>query len=288
MSEQEHENDDAIGAAHDDDAVGAVNDGDNDDVVADDVVAADVVAAGAAGSTAGSVRSAAAGHGTTDEDDEERAAVAYGWTYLAVLAVIFGVIALLAFSCDSDEPASTMPAVTTTVAVDDGAGSGAEVTPVELAFVVAEDGTVTLTGAVPDEGARRQIVDAAVARFGEGNVVDQLTIDDGTTLTGARSSRPAAHSKVTPTPRISRPISSPHWGSPTTVSTSTTPPRRWSPSMPRRRWRPGRSSSLANSRTRPRSMRSSRQQKGCGVRAMSTARGCPSVTTPRGPAARFG
>ncbi len=137
-----------------------------------EVVAADVVAAGS-GSHAAS---------RSDDEDEERAAVTYGWAYLAILAVIFGVIALLAFSCDSDAPESTTPAVTTTAVASTDTDADAS-TPVALSFVVA-DGKVTLTGAVPDEGARRQIVDAAVARYGEGNVVDQLTIDEGTTLTG--------------------------------------------------------------------------------------------------------
>ncbi len=142
---------------------------------AGEVVAADVVAAGAA---AGALAS-------TVEDDEERRAVGYGWTYLTVLGVIFAAIAFLSFSCDPDEPESTM-ATTPTTATDSGAAdtdTGAEATPVELAFTVA-DGTVTLTGAVPDEGARRQLVDLATARYGEGNVIDSLTIDENTTLTG--------------------------------------------------------------------------------------------------------
>lgn len=118
-----------------------------------------------------------------DEDDEERAAVAYGWTYLAVLAVIFGVVALLAFSCDSDEVASTTPVATTTVDNAATATESGTAMPVALSFIVA-DGTVTLTGAVPDEGARRQLVEAAIARYGEGNVIDELEIDEETTLTG--------------------------------------------------------------------------------------------------------
>ncbi len=137
------------------------------------VVAADVVAAGAAASALA----------TTVEDDEERRAVGYGWTYLTVLGVIFAAIAFLSFSCDPDETESTM-ATTPTTAPDAGAAdTGADATPVELAFTVADD-TVTLTGAVPDEGARRQLVDLATARYGEGNVVDSLTIDENTTLTG--------------------------------------------------------------------------------------------------------
>ncbi len=136
-------------------------------------VVADVVAAAAGASSAA---------GLASDDDDERAAVAYGWTYLAVLATIFGVVALLAFSCDSDTPESTTP-VATTAPADDTATVAEAATPVALSFVVA-DGVVTLTGAVPDEGARQQLVDAAAARYGEGNVVDQLTIDEGTTLTG--------------------------------------------------------------------------------------------------------
>ncbi len=140
-----------------------------------DVVTADVVAAGTGATAAATLT-------RTAEEDEERAAVAYGWTYLAVLGVIFGAIAFLAYSCDSDDPESTMPpsSATTVPAVGD---DSAAASPVALAFTVAV-GTVTLTGAVPDEGARRQLVDIATARYGDGNVVDQLTIDEATTLTG--------------------------------------------------------------------------------------------------------
>lgn len=40
-----------------------------------------------------------------------------------------------------------------------------------------EDGKVTLTGSVKDDATKKAILDAAVARYGAGNVLDQLTVD---------------------------------------------------------------------------------------------------------------
>lgn len=136
------------------------------------VVAADVVAAG---------NGSAAARAQAAEDDEERQAVAFGWAYLAILAVIFGVLAALAYSCDPDEVESTSPAVTTTEVAETVVV--VEAMPIALVYTV-DEGAVTLAGAVPDEGARSQLVELAIARYGDANVVDELTIDDLTTLTG--------------------------------------------------------------------------------------------------------
>ncbi|MFT7597467.1 MAG: OOP family OmpA-OmpF porin [Acidimicrobiales bacterium] len=114
-----------------------------------------------------------------DEDGDRRATAAYaGWAYLAFLFALFLALALLAYGCDSDDDDSeAVASVTTTIEV-----AADELTPVALEFVVDGD-LVTLNGVVPDAGAQSQLVDLAVARFGDGNVVDALTIDADTTLT---------------------------------------------------------------------------------------------------------
>jgi len=116
-----------------------------------------------------------------EEEDDRRAAATYaGWTYLAFLFALFLALALIAYGCDDDDSsadAALDAPVTTTTAADASA-----LTPVELQFLVDGD-QVTLVGAVPDEGARAQLIDLAVARYGDGNVVDELTIDATTTLT---------------------------------------------------------------------------------------------------------
>ena len=39
-----------------------------------------------------------------------------------------------------------------------------------------EDGKVTLTGSVKDDATKKAVLDAAIARYGAGNVIDQLTV----------------------------------------------------------------------------------------------------------------
>lgn len=115
-----------------------------------------------------------------DEEGDRRAGAAFaGWAYLAFLFGLFLVLALIAYSCDDDTVALDTSSATT-APVSSG---GENVSPVALVFAV--DGEqVTLRGAVPDEGARQQLIELAEARYGDGNVVDELTIDDGTTLEG--------------------------------------------------------------------------------------------------------
>lgn len=109
-----------------------------------------------------------------DEEDEERRAVYAGWAFLSVLFAIFLAIALWAFNAE-DGDSDVEPAATATTDV------AAALTSVDLTFVVDGD-TVTLTGSVPDEEARAQLVEFASARYSTVN--DELTIDDGTTLAG--------------------------------------------------------------------------------------------------------
>ncbi len=140
----------------------------------DDTVTADVVAAGstARGTAAGAV-------GDEKHGVSRPGLAAYGWTYLIVLFVGFVALALLAFSCDEDTPTTLAPVETSTTSLVDEA----EGTPVVVGAIV-DGGTVALTGAVPDDGAREQLVALAEAQYGEGNVVDDLTVDAATTLRG--------------------------------------------------------------------------------------------------------
>ncbi len=113
-----------------------------------------------------------------DEEGDRRATAAFaGWAYLAFLFALFLVLALIAYGCDDDSVAlDTSSGTTSTVSA-----AGDALTPVALVFAVDGD-QVTLQGAVPDDGARQQLVDLAEARYGDGNVVDELTVDDGMTL----------------------------------------------------------------------------------------------------------
>ncbi len=116
----------------------------------------------------------------SSEQDGDGAAILGGWTYLIFVFVAFVALALLAYACDDSSSSSSDTALTPTTAV---AAEGA-LDPAELLFVVDGD-KVTLSGAVPDAAAAAQLVELAEARYGEGNVVDKLTFDDGVTLDGA-------------------------------------------------------------------------------------------------------
>lgn len=91
-----------------------------------------------------------------------------GWVYLAVLAVVFLVLAVVAYGCEDED----LHGVDTVAAA---------VEPAELTLRIA--GTmVTLEGRVPDQAGREQLVELARARYGATNVVDTLVIDEGTTM----------------------------------------------------------------------------------------------------------
>lgn len=83
--------------------------------------------------------------------------------------------------------AAAVPEATTeaAAAATDTAASVTESTVAEPAPLATNatadiaDGKVTLTGEVPSEEARAALVDAAVAAWGEGNVIDQLTVGGG-------------------------------------------------------------------------------------------------------------
>ncbi len=150
-----------------------------------DSVAAGAVATAAAAATATASATAtatSAGPAKTGEpvatgarhDENDRGGL-LGWLYLGVLAAIFGVVALLAAGADDVIPEVVAEETTTSI---DAAAVG---TPAEIQFAVNGD-AVTITGSVPDEGARSTIIDSASGRYS--TVVDELVIDDGITLIG--------------------------------------------------------------------------------------------------------
>jgi outer membrane protein OmpA-like peptidoglycan-associated protein len=57
-------------------------------------------------------------------------------------------------------------------------GKAAPTVAAALGAAWGGDGKLTLTGVVTSDAAKKAIVDAAIAKYGAGNVIDQLTIDD--------------------------------------------------------------------------------------------------------------
>ncbi|NNF54349.1 MAG: OmpA family protein [Acidimicrobiales bacterium] len=113
----------------------------------------------------------------TEDEQGDRRAVYSAWVFLGALTAIFVGMALWASQLN-DTPDSTF--------VDAGRTTSTTSQPAALkpAIVHAEinRSTATLSGTVPDEGARIQLVRIAEDEFGRGNVVDDLTIDPGVDL----------------------------------------------------------------------------------------------------------
>ncbi len=113
-----------------------------------------------------------------DEDEQDRGAI-LGWIYLGVILAVFTAMALWAYNLnDGDGTASVVvvPPTSSPTTTEAPSLAGAQVD------VVVDRNVATLTGSVPDEGARNQLVRIAQDQFGRGNVVDELTIDDGVDL----------------------------------------------------------------------------------------------------------
>ncbi len=93
-----------------------------------------------------------------------------GWIYVAVAAL--AAVAIWA-SSRSDDLASSVVLVDppSTSSSVQAAGTPATIN------VSVDRKVATLTGAVPDEGARAQLIRIAEEGFGNGNVIDELTID---------------------------------------------------------------------------------------------------------------
>ncbi len=113
---------------------------------------------------------------SNEEEDNDKGAI-FGWLYLAVLLAIFITIALWARGASDDGTATVLlgdpPAATTTVP--------AALDPAVI-NVSVDRKVATLTGSVPDEGARSQLIRIAEDRFGNGNVIDELIVDGGADL----------------------------------------------------------------------------------------------------------
>ncbi len=112
---------------------------------------------------------------TEDDPDGDygRGKIMAGWVYLSVLFVVFVGLALLVFTLPDNE--SETATSDTTEAVGD------DLVPVDVLLSVDHD-TIALAGAVPDDATVDRLVELADARYADGEVIDELTVDDGTTL----------------------------------------------------------------------------------------------------------
>ncbi len=98
------------------------------------------------------------------------------WLYLGLLGALFVVVTLFSWACqvDSTTPTDLLPTEGETPA---------EAGDVAVRLNVTVDGDIVrLAGAVPDEGARGQALDAAANLYGPENVIDELVVDETTTL----------------------------------------------------------------------------------------------------------
>ena len=94
-----------------------------------------------------------------------------GW--IAVLLALL--LAVLWFTGRGPNAAGCCSAPVATVAAAAAVGAAKVAIPAG-GLTWAEDGKVTLTGSVKDEATKKAIVDAAIARYGAGNVIDQLKV----------------------------------------------------------------------------------------------------------------
>lgn len=109
----------------------------------------------------------------------DQSAAYAGWAYLASLFVIFGVLALVAYSSDGDSSGANVDGVAAVETTE----ASTPLNATELVYLVERD-SVTLTGSVPDMTARDQLVGQARDVYGETNVVDELVVDSGMTMDG--------------------------------------------------------------------------------------------------------
>ena len=105
----------------------------------------------------------------SESGSEQRSA----WAYLGLLSGMF--VCLVGFGWACSDQRSTDVAGGDPVELMTGAE------PASLVFRVDGD-VVAVQGSVPDEAARDQLLAAAQATYGPENVVDDLEVDDGTTL----------------------------------------------------------------------------------------------------------
>lgn len=98
------------------------------------------------------------------------------WIYLGLLTFLFLVLVVISRACapDPTTPTDLLPV---------GGDSPAEIGEIAVRLAVEVDGDVVrLIGAVPDDGARQQVLSAAASLYGQENVIDELTVDPRTTV----------------------------------------------------------------------------------------------------------
>ncbi len=113
-----------------------------------------------------------------DEDDDKE-------PFLLVLGVLAAVIAIVCWwflAGRADDGTASVAAVPTTEAHGDDDGGAAELTPSAVAIAYAGQ-SVTLSGVVPDAATKEAMAAAAAEGF-DGEVIDELTIDNSTTTEG--------------------------------------------------------------------------------------------------------
>jgi OOP family OmpA-OmpF porin len=97
------------------------------------------------------------------------------WAYLVLLGGLFSFIVLFGYACSPDRGA-----VPSGGPVDEAVAGGE---PSRLVFRIDGD-IVAVEGTVPDEAARAQLLAIAEAAYGAPNVLDELAVDEATTLDG--------------------------------------------------------------------------------------------------------
>ena len=100
------------------------------------------------------------------------------WMYLGFLSGLFLLLVVFSWACNdrSSTPTDLMPTQGEEAASSVGAASRINVN--------VSGNIATVSGSVPDEAAREQILAAAREAYGAENVIDELTIDPGSTLEG--------------------------------------------------------------------------------------------------------
>jgi OOP family OmpA-OmpF porin len=96
------------------------------------------------------------------------------WGYLGLLTGLFCFLVVFGYACSDARPNDV-------TATDSAAELAGGASPSRLVFRVDGD-VIAVQGAVPDEAARDQLISAAQAVYGPENVVDNITIEQDTTL----------------------------------------------------------------------------------------------------------
>ena len=96
------------------------------------------------------------------------------WIYLGVLAALFVLLVFFSWACNDRSDSPGEPPTEESLAVSSG-------TSVRLAIVIDGD-VVTVSGSVPDDAARQQILVVTRELYGPANVIDELTVDETFTL----------------------------------------------------------------------------------------------------------